>query len=79
VSVWGGKKGGIITVSPGKLGGALAAAQLRQILAFLNIDILCQPECYLQADETLRDGVLSDGGLKNFLKSYVEAFRSFVA
>jgi chromate reductase len=78
-SVWRGKKGGIISVSPGKIGGALAVNQLKQVLSFLNIKQLHQPEMYIQADGTFKDGAVGDGPTKDYIKSYVGKYIDFVS
>jgi chromate reductase len=77
-SVWGGKKAGVISVSPGKIGGALAVNQLKQVLSFLNIIQLHQPEMYIQADATFKDGVVTDGPTKDYIRSYIDKYIGFV-
>jgi chromate reductase len=77
-SVWNGKKCGIISVSPGKIGGALAVNQLKQVLSFLNIKQLHQPEMYIQADASFKDGMINDGPTKDYIKSYVAKYIDFI-
>ncbi len=79
-NLWDGKPGGIISVSPGGLGGFGANHQLRQPLTFLNVPLLQQPEAYIGNVADLLD---EKGGLKNestrsFLKKYMEAFARWV-
>nr|WP_321400820.1 NAD(P)H-dependent oxidoreductase [uncultured Desulfobacter sp.] len=75
-SVWGGKPGGVISVSPGAIGGFGANHHLRQVLSFLDVYTLQQPEAYVGHIE----GVLDDGGqvvdehTKQFLDDYAQAF-----
>jgi chromate reductase len=76
-SVWSGKPAGIIGVSPGKIGAALSVAQLKQIISFLNIPLLMQPECYIQADSSFADGKVGDGGTRDFIKLYVTKLAEF--
>ncbi|MDR3330994.1 MAG: NAD(P)H-dependent oxidoreductase, partial [Synergistaceae bacterium] len=42
--VWGGKPVGLIGTSPGAMGTFGAQSQMRQILSFLDMRIMCQPE-----------------------------------
>jgi chromate reductase len=76
-SVWGTKPGGIIGVSPGKIGASLGVAQLRQVLSFLDVRLMCQPECYIQTDATVADGKVGDGSLKDFIKLFAESFAEY--
>ena len=71
-SVWNGKPGGIISVSPGALGGFGANHHLRQVLTFLNILTLQQPEAYIGniAASLDENGVLNGDSLKGFLNQY---------
>ncbi|MCF5262345.1 NADPH-dependent FMN reductase, partial [Pseudomonas sp. PA-5-4A] len=45
-SVYGGKPGAIISVSPGAIGGFGANHHLRQSLVFLDVPCMQQPEAY---------------------------------
>ncbi len=80
-SAWNGKPGGIISVSPGKLGGFGANHQLRQVLTFLNVPTLQQPEAYIGNITASLDanGVVADGSLKDFLKQYQDALVKWVS
>src|SRR4051794_26841491 len=46
-SAWDGKPGGVISCSPGAIGGFGANHHLRQSLVFLNVPVLQQPEAYV--------------------------------
>lgn len=46
-SVWDGKPAGVVTVSPGNIGGFGSNHHLRQMLVFLNMPVLQQPEAYI--------------------------------
>ncbi len=52
-SVWAGKPGGVIGVSVGPTGTALAQQHLRSILSYLDVPTFGQPEAYLRADAAL--------------------------
>jgi len=75
-SVWNGKPAAVISNSPGLLGGFGANHHLRQVLTFLNMPILQQPEAYISKVAELLDG---SGGFhsentKQFAQSIVNAF-----
>lgn len=75
-SVWGGKPGAIISTSVGAIGGFGANHHLRQVLSFLNIQTLQQPEAYVGNITAFLDekGSVSSPDSVNFLKSFVDAF-----
>jgi len=79
-SVFDGKPGGVISNSPGALGGFGANHHLRQSLTFLNIAILQQPEAYVGGigDAFGADGELVKDSLRDFLKQYLSAFESWI-
>nr|MDQ6881120.1 NAD(P)H-dependent oxidoreductase [Pseudomonadota bacterium] len=54
-SVWAGKPAGVIGVSPGAVGTAMAQQHLRNILAYLDVPTLGQPEAFIQNKEGLFD------------------------
>lgn len=75
-SVWSGKPAGILGVSIGAIGTALAQQHLRNILAYLNIPTLNQPEAFIHAKEGLFDengdiGAGSRQFLQNWMNQYV--------
>ena len=75
-SVWGGKPAAVVGVSVGTMGTALAQQHLRNILAYLDVPTLGQPEVFLQAKDGLFDaegnvGEASRGFLQGFMDRYV--------
>ena len=70
-----GKPGLVVSNSPGAISGFGANHHLRQVLSFLNIDAVAQPEVYLAAVHTLIDtnGNFLVDGTKDFLQSAVDA------
>src|SRR5664280_1978123 len=50
---WTGKPAGILGVSTGATGTAMAQQHLRNILAALNVPTLCQPEAFIQLKDCL--------------------------
>ncbi|GEC15303.1 NADPH-dependent FMN reductase [Nitrobacter winogradskyi] len=80
-SVFNGKPGGVISSSPGTLGGFGANHHLRQSLVFLNVLVLQQPEAYIGGigDAFDEKGELVKTSLREFLDAYVKAFAAWVA
>jgi chromate reductase, NAD(P)H dehydrogenase (quinone) len=78
---WNGKPGAVITVSPGAIGGFGANHHLRQILTFLNVPTMQQPEAYIGNAYNLFDekGILVNESTLNFLKSFMIAFTKWVS
>ncbi len=54
-SAWDGKPAGVVSVSPGAIGGFGANHHLRQSLVFLNMPVLQQPEAYIGGANKLFD------------------------
>lgn len=79
-SVWNGKPGGIISVSPGGLSAFGANHHLRQSMVFLNVLLLQQPEAYIGNVASLLDekGAVTNERTKEFLQQYVNAFVTWV-
>jgi chromate reductase len=75
-----GKPGGIVTVSPGALGGFGANHHLRQILVFLDIPVMQQPEAYVGGAGDLFDegGEIRNDGTRDFLKKFIDAYADWV-
>jgi chromate reductase len=74
---WNGKPAGVLGVSVGATGTAMAQQHLRNVLSYLNVRMLCQPEAYIQAKEGLFDeagniGAGSNQFLQNWMDRYVE-------
>lgn len=79
-SVWNGKPGAVISVSPGAIGGFGANHHLRQSLVFLNVPTMPQPEAYIGNAATLFDagGNLVNDSVCEFAKKYIHAFAAWV-
>src|SRR3954466_3665162 len=79
-SSFNGKPIGIVSNSPGPLGGVSAAKHLQNILPGISGPIMQQPEIYLNGvgDAFDDQGELSKDSLRGVLKSYVGAFAAFV-
>jgi chromate reductase, NAD(P)H dehydrogenase (quinone) len=78
-SAWAGKPAGVIGVSVGTTGTALAQQHLRNVLACLDVPTLGQPEAFLQAKEGLFDpaGNIGAGSLK-FLQGWMDRYVAWV-
>jgi chromate reductase, NAD(P)H dehydrogenase (quinone) len=75
-----GKPTGIISNSPGPLGGVSAAKTLQNVLPGITGPILGQPEIYLNGVGDAFDdkGELTKESLKTVLKQYIDAYATFV-
>ena len=76
-SAWSGKPAGVIGVSVGVIGTALAQQHLRNVMASLDMPALGQPEVFLQSKEDLFDaegnlGASSRPLLQNWMDRYVD-------
>ncbi len=78
-SAWKGKPVGVIGASPGPIGTAMAQQHLRNVLAFLDMPTLNQPEAYIQVKEGLFDEAGNIGpASKDFLQGWVNAYVAWV-
>ena len=74
--VWQGKPGAVVGMTIGTFGTALAQQHLRNILSFLNVATMPQPEVFLQYKEGFFDadgniGPASVEYLQNWMQSFV--------
>ncbi len=79
-SVWSGKPGAIVSVSPGSIGGFGANHHLRQSLVFLNMPAMQQPEAYIGGAAELYDpsGTISSESTRLFLRKFMESFAAWL-
>jgi chromate reductase len=75
-----GKPVGIVSNSPGPLGGVSAAMHLKQLLPGIVGPIMGQPEIYLNAVGDAFDdkGELAKESLQKVLQQYIDAYAAFV-
>jgi len=75
-SAWNGKPAGVISVSPGAIGGFGANHHLRQSLVFLNMPAMQQPEAYIGNCAPLFNdqGKLTNESTRKFLRGFLDAF-----
>ena len=79
-SAWAKKPAGIVSVSGGKPGAAMAQQHLRNVLAYLDMPTLNQPEAFVQWTDDLvtDDGEIGEAS-RDFLNSWMVAFLAWVA
>jgi chromate reductase len=79
-SVWDGKPGAVISVSPGAIGAFGANHHLRQSLVFLNVPTMQQPEAYVGGAATLfdTDGKIANDATRDFLQKFMQAFAAWI-
>lgn len=75
-NVWSGKPGAIISVSPGNIGGFGANHHLRQVLSFLNVYTMQQPEAYLSSitDSIDEQGNISSDRTIQYMQTIANGF-----
>ena len=78
-SAWAGKPAGVIGVSIGAIGTALAQQHLRNVLSYLDMPTLAQPEAFIHAKEGLFDADGSVGaGSRDFLQGWMNQYADWV-
>mgnify|MGYP002133373246 FL=1 len=78
-SAWKGKPAGVIGVSIGAIGTALAQQHLRNVLAYLDMPTLGQPEAFIQAKDGLFDDAGNIGPVSlSFLQGWVDQYVAWV-
>jgi len=79
-SVFDKKPAGVVSVSPGAIGGFGANQHLRQSLVFLNMPPLQMPEAYIGGADKLFDesGKLVNSSTREFLAKYMQAFAAWI-
>ncbi|WP_295952276.1 NAD(P)H-dependent oxidoreductase [Rhodoferax sp.] len=78
-NAWAGKPTGVLGVSVGAIGTALAQQHLRNILAYLDAPTMDQPEAFIHAKEGLFDANGNIGaGSQEFLQGWMDHFVAWV-
>ncbi len=79
-SIWNGKPGAIVSVSPGAIGGFGANHHLRQSLVFLNVPAMQQPEAYVGGAAALFDeaGNLANDNTRAFIEGFMKSYARWV-
>ena len=78
-SAWAEKPAGVIGVSGGAIGTAMAQQHLRNVLAYLDMPTLGQPEAFVQWTDALLtpEGEVGEGS-REFLDGWMRAFLEWV-
>jgi chromate reductase len=79
-SVWGNKPGAVIGTSPGATGTALSQQHLRNVLAYLDVHTLGQPEMFIKhtAGQIDENGNISTDDTRKFLQKFVDRYVDWV-
>ena len=78
-SAWAGKPAGVLGASIGAIGTAVAQQHLRNVLAYLDVPTLGQPEAFIQAKEGLFDEAGNIGKDSNqFLQNWMDQYIAWV-
>ena len=78
-SAWAGKPAGVLGASVGAIGTAMAQQHLRNVLAYLDVPTLAQPEAFIHA----KDGLFDENGnigadSKKFLQKWMDQYVAWV-
>lgn len=80
-NAWAGKRAAICGASPGARGADLSQMHLRQIAVVLNLEVMPQPEVYVQ----VKDGTFNEAGDfaeerdANFQRRFLERFTAWAS
>ena len=78
-SAWKDKPAGVLGVSIGAIGTAMAQQHLRNVLAYLDVPTLGQPEAFIQAKEGLFDEAGEIGAdSRKFLQDWMDRYVAWV-
>jgi chromate reductase len=77
---WGGKPGAVIGTSPGATGTALSQQHLRNVLAYLDVATLGQPEMFIKHNAAVIDagGNILNEDTRKFLQTFVDRYVAWV-
>lgn len=80
-SQWAGKPAAVISATPGRLGGFGASQHLRQVLMFLDMPQVLQPEVYLPGVHDMLDeqGALTNPDIRALLQQLADALVAMLA
>lgn len=79
-SVWNGKPAAVMSVSPGAIGAFGANHHLRQMLVFLDMPVMQQPEAYVGNAATLfgEDGTIENESTRTFFATFAARFGDWI-
>jgi len=75
-----GKPGAVIGASIGATGSALAQQHLRNVLAYLDVPLLGQPEVFIKFTDGLIDaeGNIGNEGTRKFVQGFVDRYAAWL-
>jgi chromate reductase len=75
-----GKPGAVIGASIGAPGAAMAQQHLRNVLAYLDVPTLGQPEVFIHFTEGMfdSDGRIENAGTRKFLQGFVDRYVAWI-
>lgn len=79
-NAWAGKPAGVIGASIGSTGTAMAQQHLRNVLAYLDVPTLGQPEAFVHVKDGFfgADGSIASDGSKKFLQGWMDRYVAWV-
>jgi chromate reductase len=79
-NAWAGKPGGVIGASIGSTGTAMAQQHLRNVLAYLDVPTLGQPEAFVHVKEGYFDanGNIASDRSREFIQGWVDRYVAWV-
>lgn len=79
-NAWKGKPAGVIGASVGAQGTSMAQQHLRNILAYLDLPTLGQPEAFIQVKDGFFDaaGDIANSDTKRFLQGWIDRYSSWI-
>jgi chromate reductase len=78
-NAWAGKPAGVLGASIGATGTAMSQQHLRNVLVYLDVPTLCQPEAFIHVKEGLFDEAGNIGGnSKQFLQGWMDRYVAWV-
>ncbi|MGF6244330.1 MULTISPECIES: NADPH-dependent FMN reductase [Paraburkholderia] len=78
---WAGKAGAVAGTSPGATGTALSQQHLRNVLSYLDVATLCQPEMFIKHNPAAIDtaGNILNEDTRKFLQTFVDRYAAWVS
>ena len=78
-SAWGGKPAGILGASIGAPGTSMAQQHLRNMLAYLDVPTLGQPEAFIHVtDAFFANGEIANAASRQFLQGWMDKYCAWV-
>src|SRR5260370_42210817 len=79
-NAWANKPGAVLGTSLGATGTALALQHLRNVLSYLDVATLGQPEVFIKHDPAAinEKGEIVNDGTRKFLQTFVDRYVAWV-